>query len=172
MGFFNRFKKAPAVPEAVSAQGGPDVVCSPVDGRVECMTAAPDPVFSGEALGKGCIVWPTGDVVYAPVSGSVSAVMGHAVGLVSDDGIEVLVHVGVDTVEMNGKGFTSHVAQGDHVAAGQPLLSIDRAAIAEAGHPDCVVVALSNSGDFAGVALSATAGSTVRAGEPVVRVSR
>lgn len=172
MGLFDRFKKGSTVPEAVSAQGGQGVICSPVDGRIERMADAPDPVFSSEALGKGCVVWPSADVVYAPISGSVSAVMGHAVGLVSEDGIEVLVHVGVDTVEMNGKGFTSHIAQGDRVVAGQPLLSIDRAAIAEAGHPDCVVVAVSNSGDFSDVSLSATANASVRAGEAVVHVSR
>lgn len=172
MGLFDRFKKAPAKPEAVAAQGAPDRVCSPVDGRVERMTDAPDPVFSSEALGKGCIVWPTGDVVYAPVSGAVSVCMGHAVGLAGDDGVEVLVHVGVDTVEMGGKGFTAHVAQGDHVDVGQPLLSIDRKAIAAAGHPDCVVVAVSNSGDLADVSLIAEAGLTVRAGEAVLGVTR
>lgn len=179
MGFFDMFKKkaapepeAPVAPAAVSAEAGPGVLCAPVSGRVVAMADVPDPVFSGGALGKGCAVWPEGDVVYAPVSGTVTAAMGHAVGLAGDDGCEVLVHVGIDTVEMQGQGFTSYAGQGAHVEAGQPVLGIDRAAIKAAGHPDCVVMAVSNSDDFADVALVAEAETTVSAGAALVRVTR
>ena len=178
MGLFDRFRKTaavaisarPATPEPVAAAYEAGVVCAPVTGRVECMTAAPDPVFSSEALGKGCIVWPEADVVYAPVDGTVSVTMGHAVGVTGADGVEILIHVGVDTVEMNGDGFTGYVAQGDVVRAGQPVLGIDRARIAAAGHPDCVVVAVSNSADFSDVELTVEAGSAVAAGAAVLRV--
>lgn len=174
MGLFDRFKKAaaPKTPAAVAAEEAPGTVCAPVAGRVERMADAPDPVFAGEALGKGCIVWPAADVVYAPVSGTVSAVLGHAFGMAGDDGTEVLVHVGVDTVEMNGKGFVPYVEQGAHVTAGQAVLGIDRAAIAEAGHPDCVVVAVSNSADYATVELLAEPGSTVEPGARLVACAR
>lgn len=177
MGLFDRFKKAaapsaPATPAPVEAAAAPDTLCSPVAGRVERMADAPDPVFAGEALGKGCIVWPSGDVVYAPVTGTVSASMGHAVGFAGDDGTEVLVHVGVDTVEMNGAGFTPYVEQGARVTAGQAVLGIDRAAIAAAGHPDCVVVAVSNSSDYAGVELLAEPGASVGAGAALLRCDR
>lgn len=179
MGLFDVFKKkaapepaAPAVPAAVAAEAAPGVLCAPVAGRVVAMADVPDPVFSGGALGRGCAVWPQGDVVYAPVAGTVTASMGHAVGIAGDDGCEVLIHVGIDTVEMQGKGFTAYAEQGSHVEAGQPVLGIDRAAIAAAGHPDCVVVAVSNSDDFADVALLAEPEGTVAAGAAMIRVAR
>lgn len=163
---------ASLTPASVEAKPSTGVICAPVSGRVIAMSDVPDPVFSGETLGKGCAVWPDGDVVYAPASGTVSAAMGHAVGVTTDDGIEILVHVGVDTVDMEGNGFTSYAGQGERVVAGQPVLGIDRAAIRAAGHPDCVVVAVSNSDEFADVALLAEPEGTVAAGAAVLRVTR
>ena len=89
MGLFDIFKKkeapaAPAAPTAIDAQAGADVLCAPVSGKAIKMVDVPDPVFSGEVLGKGCAVWPEGDIVYAPVSGKVTVTMGHAVGIMSD----------------------------------------------------------------------------------------
>ena len=150
MGLFDMFKKkaepaAAAAPASISASAGADVLCSPVKGKVIKMADVPDPVFGGEVLGKGCAVWPEDDLVYAPCDGKVTVTMGHAVGLQSDSGIEVLVHVGVDTVNMNGDGFEGFVKADDVVKAGQPILKIDRAKIAAAGYKDCVVVAVSSS---------------------------
>jgi|GEM_PF-92780 len=130
MGLFDMFKKKaePAVaaaPSSISASAGADVLCSPVKGKVIKMADVPDPVFGGEVLGKGCAVWPEDDLVYAPCDGKVTVTMGHAVGLQSDSGIEVLVHVGVDTVNMNGDGFEGFVKADDVVKAGQPMLKID-----------------------------------------------
>ncbi|MDO4437580.1 MAG: PTS glucose transporter subunit IIA [Coriobacteriaceae bacterium] len=177
MGLFDMFKKkeapeAPVVPASIDAQDGADVLCSPVSGKAIKMADVPDPVFSGEVLGKGCAVWPEGEVVYAPVSGKVTVVMGHAVGIMSDSGVEVLVHVGVDTVNLQGKGFTGYVSQGDQVAAGQPILSMDRSVIAEAGYKDCVVVAVSNSAEFADVELAVENEGRVEAGSVVAKVTR
>ena len=137
MGLFDMFKKkaepaAAAAPASISASAGADVLCSPVKGKVIKMADVPDPVFGGEVLGKGCAVWPEDDLVYAPCDGKVTVTMGHAVGLQSDSGIEVLVHVGVDTVNMNGDGFEGFVKADDVVKAGQPILKIDRAKIAAA----------------------------------------
>ena len=118
MGLFDMFKKkaepaAAAAPASISASAGADVLCSPVKGKVIKMADVPDPVFGGEVLGKGCAVWPEDDLVYAPCDGKVTVTMGHAVGLQSDNGIEVLVHVGVDTVNMNGDGFEGFVKADD-----------------------------------------------------------
>ena len=118
MGLFDMFKKkaepaTAAAPSSISASAGADVLCSPVKGKVIKMADVPDPVFGGEVLGKGCAVWPEGDLVYAPCDGKVTVTMGHAVGLQSDSGIEVLVHVGVDTVNMNGDGFEGFVKAQD-----------------------------------------------------------
>ena len=180
MGLFDMFKKkaepaapaAPAVPASVSTAADADTLASPCKGRVIAMSEIPDPVFSGEVLGKGCAVWPEDETIYAPCDGTVTVTMGHAVGLQSNDGIEVLVHVGVDTVDMNGDGFTGFVKQGDTVKAGQPMLKIDREKIKAAGHPDCAVVAISNTAEFASVELVAEAESTVEAGAAVVKVVR
>lgn len=174
MGLFDMFKKkeAPAVPAPIEAAPGADALCSPVAGKAIPMSEVPDPVFSGEVLGKGCAVWPEGDVVYAPVSGKVTVTMGHAVGIMSDSGIEVLVHVGVDTVNLQGKGFTSYVGQGDAVIAGQPVLKMDRSLIAEAGYKDCVVLAVSNTAEFEAVDMAVEPGAVVAPGAVVVQVAR
>ena len=187
MGLFDMFKKkaepaAAAAPASISTSAGADVLCSPVKGKVIKMADVPDPVFSGEVLGKGCAVitganmgcavWPEDDLVYAPCDGKVTVTMGHAVGLQSDSGIEVLVHVGVDTVNMNGDGFEGFVKADDVVKAGQPMLKIDRAKIAAAGYKDCVVVAVSNTAEFADVELAVEAESAVAAGDAIVKVVR
>ena len=182
MGLFDMFKKkaepapaapaAPTAPAAVEAAADADTLAAPCTGRVIAMTDVPDPVFSGEVLGKGCAVWPEDDVIYAPCDGTVTVAMGHAVGLQSADGVEVLVHVGVDTVDMNGDGFTGFVKQGDTVKAGQPMLKIDRDKIKAAGHPDCAVLAVSNTAEFASVELVVEGESSVQAGAAVVKVVR
>ena len=175
MGLFDMFKKkpaAPAKPEPVAVAAEADTLYAPANGRVIAMKDVPDPVFSGEVLGKGCAVWPDTDIVYAPVSGTVTVTMGHAVGISTADGIEVLVHIGVDTVNMNGEGFTGFVAKGDTVKAGDPVIKVDRAKVKEAGYPDCVVLAVSNTAEFADVALVAEADTTVAAGTPVLKITR
>ena len=177
MGLFDMFKKksepaAPAGPASVSDHAPPDTLCAPVSGRVIKMTDVPDPVFSGEVVGKGCAIWPDDETVYAPISGTVAVTMGHAVGITGDDGVEALVHIGVDTVDMEGRGFTGFVKQGDKVVAGQPVIKMSRAAIAEAGHPDCVVLAVSNTAEFADVQLAVDPESTVPAGAAVAKVVR
>lgn len=178
MGLFDLFKKkevaaeAPAVPEGIEAHGGADVLCAPVSGRIIPVTEVPDPVFSGEVLGRGCAIWPEGEVVYAPVSGKVIVRMGHAVGVMSDPGVEAFVHVGVDTVNLQGRGFTGYVERGDEVVAGQPILKMDRSVIAEAGYEDCVVLVVSNSSDFDAVEMAATPDTRVAVGSCVLKVHR
>ena len=178
MGFFDRFKKKaaepakPAVPSNVDATVEAGTLSAPVSGKVIPMTEVPDPVFSGEVLGKGCAIWPEDDVVYAPANGEITVTMGHAIGMVAEDGIEVLVHIGVDTVNLQGKGFTGYVVQGDKVVAGQPVIKMDRKVIADAGYKDCVVVAVSNTTDYATVELAVDANSTIAAGSTVLKVAK
>ena len=178
MGLFDMFKKkaeapaAPAKPASVDAVDEPFTLAAPVSGKAIKMTDVPDPVFGGEMMGKGCAVYPDADVVYAPVTGTVSVLMPHAVGINTADGVEILCHVGVDTVDMNGEGFTSLVAQGDSVVAGQPCIKIDRKKIADAGHPDCVVLIVTNTDDYAAVDMLVEAEATVAAGQTVVKVTK
>ena len=178
MGLFDMFKKkaaapaAPAKPANVDADPAPYSLCAPVSGRAIKMTDVPDPVFSGEMMGKGCAVFPDEEVVYSPVDGTVGVLMPHAVGINTAEGVEILVHIGVDTVDMNGNGFTSLVAQGDTVKTGQPCVKIDRKKIADAGHPDCVVLVVTNTADYASVDMLVDPESTVKAGQQVVKVTK
>lgn len=175
MGLFDLFKKhssEPAQPASVPVTAQPNTLYAPVSGRLIAMSDVPDPVFSGEVLGKGCAIWPSDDVVYSPVDGTVSVTMGHAVGINTDDGVEILVHVGVDTVNMQGDGFTAYVEKGAAVKAGDPVIGIDRDKIKAAGYPDCVVLAVSNSASFEDVSMIGAAESTVSAGDAVVSITR
>ncbi len=141
---------APAVtevPDTVIFTAGESKVLQPVAGKVVPASAIPDPVFAGEGMGPSVGVEPTGEIVYAPFDGSVMMLFPtkHAVGLASADGkFELLIHVGVDTVNMNGEGFEAFVEQGQEVKKGDKLLSFNRAKIADAGHPDTVVVVVTN----------------------------
>jgi len=176
MGFFDKLKKAAAghapvaKPEAVAAQSAPGIVCAPVTGTVVALEAVNDGVFSAGILGLGCAVEPTGSVAYAPVAGTVTATMdaNHAMGITSDDGLEVLVHIGVDTVEMQGKGFTRFAEQGAKVAAGDPILSFDLNQIKAAGHPATVMCLVSNSAEYE--AVDVLADGAVFAGDQLLKV--
>lgn len=171
MGLFDFLKKpaAPAKPEPVSAAYAAGVVCAPVSGDAIQLSESADPVFASEAMGKGIAINPSGEVAYAPVSGTVSAAMAHAVGMVADDGAEVLVHVGIDTVEMNGNGLTCLVAQGDHVEAGQPIVSFSKSKIAAAGKSDTVFTVITNSDDYT---VEPVANGPVTAGSVVVKLTK
>ena len=176
MGLFDRFKKqaasAAGAAAGAAAAGAPLTLATPVAGTVIAMAEVPDPAFGGELLGRGCAVWPEAETAVAPASGTVSVVMPHAVGITADNGAEVLVHVGIDTVGMQGDGFAGHVAQGQHVDAGQALIDFDRAKIKAAGHEDCVVLAVSNSADFAAVDMVPAPGVTVASGDTVLTLAK
>ncbi len=170
MGLLDRLRRAASsVPRGVDAVAAPNRICSPASGRTAAMADVPDPVFARGLMGRGCAVWPEDDAVYAPTSGTVQTVMGHALGLCSDEGIEVLVHIGVDTVEMQGDGFEVFVKPGDRVSAGQALVRMSREKIRRAGHPDCVIVVVTNSDDFESVEI--VAGDVVCAGAPLLEVA-
>ena len=108
------------------------------------------PALASGSLGDGCGVRPPGGTVYAPLSGTVKMVFptGPAVGIVSTAGMELLIHVGLNTVEMNGAGFHALVSAGQTVQAGDPLLTFDRAKIREAGYDSTVIMVAGNHKDF------------------------
>lgn len=127
-----------------------DSVYAPVSGTVISLPEVGDGVFSEGILGQGCAFIPSEGVIYAPFAGSIITApeSRHAIGIRSKDGIEILIHVGIDTVEMNGQGFSLFAKEGDEVKCGQTVLTFDREAIKEAGHPDTVIVIVTNSNDF------------------------
>jgi PTS system N-acetylglucosamine-specific IIC component len=119
----------------------------PVEGKVVPLSAVPDATFAQEIMGPGLAIEPTGSTVVAPADGTVGATFetSHAVALVLDDGTEVLIHVGIDTVEMKGDGFRTLVEKGARVTAGTPLLEFDLQKIAAAGHPAVTPVIVLNN---------------------------
>ncbi|MGO1259351.1 MAG: PTS sugar transporter subunit IIA, partial [Brachybacterium sp.] len=121
----------------------------PLAGNVIPLSEVPDATFAQEIMGPGVAIEPTSGEVVAPAAGTVTHVFptGHAVALTLDDGTEVLIHVGLDTVKMQGEGFTTLVASGERVSAGTPLLRADLAAIQNAGYPVVTPVIVMNDKD-------------------------
>ena len=146
-----------AVKAALKA-GAVTAVGSPLAGQVVPLGDVPDPGFASGAVGKGIAVDPTEGKVVAPADGKVMMTFptGHAIGLLLDSGIELLIHVGIDTVNMEGKGFKVHVSRGDRVAAGTPLVSFDRAQIVAAGYSPITPVLVTNYRKFGHVEEVAT----------------
>ena len=147
-----------------------ETLVTPIVGDVVALADVNDPVFSSGAMGQGIAVKPSQGVVYAPADAEVSIAFptGHAFGLKTTDGAEVLIHVGIDTVSMNGDGFEAKVAQGDKVKAGDVLGTFDSNKIAAAGLDDTTMVIVTNTADYASVAPVAT-GSVVK-GDAVIEV--
>lgn len=123
------------------------LVEAPVTGNVLDLTTINDPVFSSLAMGKGIAIQPDSDVVVAPFNGVVESLFptGHAIGLKSDNGAEVLIHIGIDTVKLEGKHFKPLVSQGETVEVGQPLIEFDRKAIADEGFDTVIPVVVTNT---------------------------
>lgn len=134
------------------------------------MADIPDPVFAKGTMGPGVGVVPSGDTAYSPGNGIVVAAQptGHAFGLVLDGGIEVLIHVGIDTVQLKGEGFTVHVNKGDKVTTGAPLVTFDRKVIEDAGYSLVTPVIVLNGKKFA--AVEPTAAGAISVGDPILTV--
>lgn len=136
---------APAKGEALT-----ETVVSPMAGTVIPLNQVKDETFASELIGKGCAIQPTGNEVYSPVDGYIASIFKthHAIGLESSEGCTVLIHVGVDTVQLDGKHFTPHIQEGDKVAKGQLLLTFDREAIIAAGYDVTTPVIITNTEEY------------------------
>lgn len=160
MGLLDMFKSTPdpdldAI-EPVIALAGPTSIAAPVTGAVIERMDVESRNFSEGLLGRGCGIKPQCEVVYAPVNGTVTVQFAgsrHAIGFAGDNGAQIIIHVGINTVSMEGKGFTYLVEQGATVKAGDPVLAFSREAIAEAKCDDIVTLAVVNADDFAAVNL-------------------
>ena len=123
---------------------------SPLAGQVKPLSQATDPVFSSGVMGQGVVIEPSHGELVSPVNGTVTVLFPtkHAVGIVSEEGVELLMHIGMDTVSLDGKGFEAHVTQGDKVVVGQQLISFDMDVIKEAGLVTETPVIITNQDDF------------------------
>lgn len=128
----------------------PNHVYAPVEGTIVPLKNVKDQVFASGAMGKGIAVVPSSDIVKAPIAGTVSALYptGHAIGITSNNGIEVLIHIGINTVKLNGKHFKKLVKQNDHVKVGQPLVQFDYKAIKKDGYDPTVMMIITNSKNY------------------------
>ena len=158
------------VNEEVPATLQDETIQTPIVGDVVALSNVNDPVFSSGAMGQGIAVKPSEDVVYAPADAEVTIVFptGHAYGLRTANGAEILIHVGIDTVSMNGEGFNHKVAQGDKVKAGDVLGTFDSAKIAAAGLDNTTMVIVTNTADFASV--NPVASGSVAKGDAIIEV--
>ncbi|MFQ7309243.1 MAG: PTS system trehalose-specific EIIBC component [Mediterraneibacter sp.] len=162
---------ASAAVEAKTESAAADVkeLKSILDGKVMPIEEAPDDVFSQKIMGDGLAIEPSNTVVTAPADCDVSVVMadtGHACGLSLPNGVELLIHVGVDTVDMGGDGFKLLVKEGDHVKTGQPLIEFDPAKIKAAGHPCTTMLIVTSEGNAANIKMHS--GIDAKAGETTV----
>ena len=123
---------------------------APMAGKAVPITEVPDPTFAEGMLGNGVAIMPTDGKVYAPCDATVDMMFetGHAVSLVADFGAEILIHVGLETVGLEGKPFTVHVANGDKVQKGQLLIEVDLEAVKAAGLPTITPVLICNTDDY------------------------
>ncbi|HEM2918086.1 TPA: glucose PTS transporter subunit IIA, partial [Streptococcus suis] len=161
-----------ATPATPAVELNEETLVSPLSGDVVALENVNDPVFSSGAMGKGLAVKPSEGVVYAPADAEVTIAFetGHAYGLKTASGAELLIHIGIDTVSMNGNGFEKLVAAGDKVKAGTPLAKFDAAKIAEAGLDDTTMIIVTNTADFAEV--SPLAEGTIAHGVEFLKVAK
>lgn len=167
MGFFD-FLKGKEQPASITF---PVDLGAVAKGRFVAMENIPDPVFSTGVLGHCCGIDPEVGMVYAPIDGKITQVADtlHAVGI-EVGGLELLIHIGVDTVAMKGNGFSSKVKLEQTVKKGELLVTMDLAKIQEAGHPSTVILAVTNSDDFSSV--EEVGSGTVQPGDTVLRIHK
>lgn len=130
-------------------------ISSPVKGELLPLSQSDDEAFASQAMGKGFVVKPSEGKVYAPVDGKVVSLFStkHAIGILGDNGAEILIHIGIDTVDLKGKYFTAHVKQGQKVTKGQLLIEFDRSKITASGYSDEVMVIITNTNSYQNVEL-------------------
>jgi glucose-specific phosphotransferase system IIA component len=142
---------APAAVPATPAAPGETVAGAPVAGTAIPLAEVEDPAFSAGMIGPGVAVRPADGLVVAPVGGTVVSAMPHAYGIRTASGVELLVHIGIDTVSLNGRHFEPQVVAGQQVALGDPLARVDLAAVAAEGCPTTVVLVVTNAATLGGV---------------------
>lgn len=148
--------EAPTI-EVVKAQGSREIIKAPVAGNIVALEDVPDEAFAAGVLGKGIAIEPSDGRVVAPADCTVMTLFptGHAIGLLTDSGAEILIHIGMDTVKLEGKYFTAHVKQGDHVKAGDTLIEFDVEKIKSAGYSIVTPVLVTNADQYMDVVATA-----------------
>ena len=147
-----------------------EVFVSPMKGEAKLITETPDPTFAQKMMGDGIVIFPEDGTVYAPCDATVQFVFDtkHAIGLTSSQGVEILIHAGIDTVKLGGKHFTYLVNEGDKVKKGQPLIRFELEAIKAEGYPVTTPLIVCNTDDYA--AVEAKASGAVKRGDALLEL--
>lgn len=146
------------------------LISAPISGQVHQLSSVADPVFASETLGKGFAIKPNSELVVAPFDGEVITIFPtkHAIGLLSDTGLELLIHIGLDTVNLKGQYFETYVNEGDKIAKGQKLISFDKLAIENSGYQTEIPIIVTNSANFSEFNVITT--DKVETMEPIMKV--
>lgn len=173
MGLFDFFKGNKDKANDVQANSGSDIIIqSPLNGNKVSLSDISDAAFSSGALGQGLAIQPAEGKLYSPVNGTIVTLFptGHAVGLKSDEGVEVLVHIGMDTVSLDGDGFTIHAQADQVVKQGDLLVEFDIDKIKEAGLESVTPVVITNTNDYSEV--RDIASETIEVGQDIIQISK
>ena len=162
---------APAAEPAPALALASSTLVAPMAGTVIAMEDVSDPIFASKGMGDGCAIEPSEGTLFSPVNGTVSLVAetGHAVGLVSDEGAEILIHIGIDTVNLAGKPFAAHIRPGDRVRIGDALMDVDLEQIRAAGLSAETMIIVTNTPNFSGIATLAS--GSVTSGEDLLSLT-
>lgn len=162
LAFFFGKKEDNKVVEAVKANE--ETILAPIEGTIKPIEDSSDAAFASGALGKGVVIIPSDGKVYAPVSGTVTVLFPslHAIGITSDSGVELLIHIGINTVQLEGKGYTAHIKQGDHVECGQLLVEFDMDYITSEGYSLETPVLVTNYNDLKEVKITDETNSSLK----------
>lgn len=162
LAFFFDKKEDNKVVEAVKANE--ETIVAPIEGTIKPVEESSDAAFASGALGKGVVIIPSDGKVYAPVSGTVTVLFPslHAIGITSDSGVELLIHIGINTVQLEGKGYTAHIKQGDHVECGKLLVEFDMEYITKEGYSLETPVLVTNYNDLKEVKITDKTNSSLK----------
>lgn len=160
--FFGKKEDKKVVEEVVKANE--ETILAPIEGTIKPVEESSDAAFASGALGKGVIITPSAGKVYAPVSGTVTVLFPslHAIGITSDSGVELLIHIGINTVQLEGKGFTAHIKQGDHIECGQLLVEFDMDYITKEGYSLETPVLVTNYNDLKEIKITDKTNSSLK----------
>lgn len=162
LAFFFGKKEDNKVIEAVKVNE--ETIVAPIEGTIKPVEESSDAAFASGALGKGVVIIPSDGKVYAPVSGTVTVLFPslHAIGITSDSGVELLIHIGINTVQLDGKGYTAHIKQGDHVECGQLLVEFDMDYITSEGYSLETPVLVTNYNDLKEIKITDKTNSSLK----------
>lgn len=160
--FFGKKEDKKVVEEVVKANE--ETILAPIEGTIKPVEESSDAAFASGALGKGVIITPSVGKVYAPVSGTVTVLFPslHAIGITSDSGVELLIHIGINTVQLEGKGYTAHIKQGDHIECGQLLVEFDMDTITKEGYSLETPVLVTNFNDLKEIKITDKTNSSLK----------